>query len=64
MLGRNFRRRVLGFKIGDFMVVDVGVSVAWIQQIVENVITFVFMVDLSACSWLVGGIKCDTCLHD
>ena len=52
MLGRNFRRRVLGFKIGDFMVVDVGVSVAWIQQIIENVITLVFMVDPSAPSWI------------
>ena len=52
MIGRNFRRCVLGFKIGNFMVVDAGLSAIWIQQVVENVISFVFMVDLSAPSWL------------
>ena len=53
MVGRNFRRRALGFKIGSFVVMDVGLSAIWVQQVLENVITFVFMVDMWAPSWLV-----------
>ena len=42
--GRMFRRRPLGFRLGGFMLIQQGFCVAFMRQIFDNTINFIFMV--------------------
>ena len=51
---RSFRRRPLGVRLGIFMQIDSGIGVDFIQHIVKNAISLIFMVETSHPITLLG----------
>ena len=49
---RIFRRRVMRIKLGDFKNIETGFTLDFLLQTADNIITFVFMVNAGAESWL------------
>ena len=50
---RLFQRRVLRWKMGQFKRVEPGAAVEFLQHTADNVVTYVFMVNVRTGMWLV-----------